>query len=199
MKFIDIAFGATLVAFGLGSLLGALITASSPPFRAFMLFLLTSRVVAPVQAVTELGSIALTLLIFLNNCIPVTLSFVYPLIIGKVHWTPPLKAASRRRLLVGFSLLAASLLGFFNLGATLMLVAEIRGLGLVYALLRASWLHGPLEFLLVLACVAEPFRLTLRARNEAEIIRFLRADTKLLAICLIGLLASAAIEVFARV
>ena len=199
MKFIDIAFGATLVAFGLGSLAGALITASSPLFRVFMLFLLSSRVVAPVQAATELGSLALTLLIFLNNCIPVALSFVYPLIIAKVHWTPPLQAASRKRLLAGFSLLAGGLVGFFNLGATLMLVAEVRGVDFATALLWRSWVHGPLEFLFVLACVAEPLRLALRPRNGSDIVRSLRADAKLLAICFIGLLASAAIEVLVGV
>jgi hypothetical protein len=197
MKFIDIAFGATLVAFGLGALAGAFVTAFSLTFRDFMLLLINLRIVAPVRAATDLGRLALMLLIFLNNCIPVALSFAYPLIIGKVSWTPPLRASLRNSLLTGFSLLTGSLLGFFNLGATLMLVEKIRGPTLLNALLRTSWVHAPLEFLLVLACVAEPLRLTLRPVNGDEIVRFLRADTKLLFICLIGLLASAAIEVFA--
>jgi hypothetical protein len=100
-------------------------------------------------------------------------------------------------LLTAFSLLTGGLLGFFNLGATLMLVQKIGGPTLLNALLRTSWLHGPIEFLLVLACVAEPLRLTLRPLNGDEIVRFLRADAKLLFICLVGLIASAAIEVFA--
>jgi hypothetical protein len=197
MKFIDIAFGVTLVAFGLGALAGAFVTASSLTFRDFMLLLINLRIVGPVRVATEFGRLSLMLLIFLNNCVPVTLSFAYPLIIGKVSWTPPLRASLRNSLLTAFSLLTGGLLGFFNLGATLMLVQKIGGPTLLNALLRSSWLHGPLEFLLVLACVAEPLRLTLRPRNGDEIVRFLRADTKLLFICLAGLIASAAIEVFA--
>jgi hypothetical protein len=197
MKFLDVAFGATLAAFSLGSLAGALVTSFSLTFREFMLLLINLRVVAPVRSASEVGKIALMLLIFINNCIPVALSFGYALIIGKVRWTPPMRAVVRKRLLAAFSVLTAGLLGFFNLGSTLTLLFEIRGLPTVNALVRTSWVHAPLEFLFVLLCVAEPMRLSLRRANMDEIVRFLRADTKLLIICLVGLLASAAIEAFA--
>jgi hypothetical protein len=198
MKFIDRAFGATLVAFGLGSLAGALVTALSSTFREFLLLLINSRVTTPVRAAYSLGAVALMLLIFLNNCIPVGLSFVYALILGKVRWTPQIRKVIMIRLLAAFSLLTGGLLGFFNLGATLMLVAELRGPSTVNGLLATSWLHAPLEFLFVLACVSEPLRLAVRRVGREEIKGFLRADANLFFISLVGLLASAAIEVFAR-
>jgi len=197
MKCIDTAFGITLAAFCLGSLAGALITALSPSFRGFMLLLINLRVLAPVQSTAEFGKLALMMLIFLNNCIPVALSFAYPLIIGKTHWTPPMRKVMMVRLLTAFSLLTAGLLGFFNLGATLMLVEELKGQTALNAILQTSWIHAPLEFLFVLACVAEPLRLTRRARSVDDIAKFLRSDTSLLAACLAGLIVSAAIEVFA--
>jgi len=197
MKFIDIAFGATLVAFGLGSLAGTAVTAYSLTFRGFLLLLINSRLVAPVRAATALGGIAVMLLIFLNNCVPVALSFAYPLVIGKVRWEPPLRKATANRLLTALSLLTGSLLGFFNLGATLTLVAELRGPAMVMRLVETSWVHAPLEFLFVLVCVAEPLRLALQEKGRENFVKLLRGDASLLFICLIGLLASAAIEVFA--
>jgi len=198
MKFIDIAFGATLVAFGLGSLAGALITILSSTFREFLLLLINSRVITPVRAASSIGALAVMLLIFLNNCIPVALSFLYPLTLGRVRWTPPIRKAIMIRLLAAFSLLTGGLLGFFNLGATLTLVAELRGPSTVNGLLATSWVHAPLEFLFVLVCVSEPLRLAVRRVDGNEIVRFLRADANLLLISLVGLLVSAAIEVFAR-
>jgi hypothetical protein len=199
MKFIDIAFGATFVAFGLGSLAGGLVTAFSSTFREFLLLLIKSRVITPVRAASTLGAIAVMLLIFFNNCIPVALSLLYPLILAKVHWTPPIRKVIMIRLLRAFSLLTGGLLGFFNLGAPLMLVAELRGPSRVNGLLATSWVHAPLEFLFVLACVSEPLRLAVRqAVGGDEIIRSLRADDNMFFISLLGLLASAAIEVFAR-
>jgi hypothetical protein len=198
MKFIDIAFGATLVAFGLGSLAGAALTAYSFTFRDFLVLLINSRVIAPVRAATAIGGTATMLLIFLNNCVPVTLSFVYPLLLGRVRWTPPIRKATLIRLLTAFSLLTGGLLGFFNLGATLTLVAELRGPSMVNGLLATSWVHAPLEFLFVLVCVSEPLRLALRRIGRNEIIRFLRVDANVFFLSLLGLLASAAIEVFAR-
>ena len=198
MKFIDIGFGATLVAFGLGSIAGALITVLSLTFREFLLFLINARVITPVRAAFSLGAVAVMLLIFFNNCIPVALSFLYPLILGKVRWTPPMRETTLSRLLAGFSLLTGGLLGFFNLGATLAVVAELRGPSTVIGLLATSWVHAPLEFLFVLACVSEPLRLAVRRVRGDEIVRLLRADASLLFISLIGLLASAAIEVFAH-
>ncbi|HXZ90992.1 MAG TPA: hypothetical protein VEG61_08010 [Candidatus Dormibacteraeota bacterium] len=198
MKFIDIAFGATLVAFGLGSIAGALVTLLSSTFREFLLFLINSRVITPVRTAFSLGPVAAVLLIFFNNCIPVALSFLYPLILGKVRWTPPIRKAIMIRLLAAFSLLTGTLLGFFNLGATLALVAELRGLSTVNGLLATSLVHAPLEFLFILACGSEPLRLAVRRVRGDEIVRLLREDTSLLFISLVGLLASAAIEVFAH-
>ena len=197
MKPIDAAFGATLAAFCLGSLAGAFVTALSTSFRGFMLLLINWRIIAPVQSASELGKLALMTLIFLNNCVPVALSFIYPLMLGKIRWTPPMRKATMDRLLTAFSLLTGGLLGFFNLGATLMLVETIRGPAVLVALMRTSFVHAPLEFLFVLACVAEPLRVSRRTQNVVDITKSLRSDTTLLAVCLIGLVASAAIEVFA--
>lgn len=197
MKFIDIAFGATLVAFGLGSMAGAALTWYSFTFRGFLLLLINSRVVSPVRAATALGRVAITLLIFLNNCVPVALSFAYPWVIGKVRWEPRLRKATANRLLMAFSLLTGGLVGLFSLGATLMLVEELRGPPVVSRFLVTSSVHGPLEFFLVLLCVAEPLRLGLREVDRDRFVELLRGDLNLLFICLIGLLVSAAIEVFA--
>jgi hypothetical protein len=198
MKPIDIAFGITLLAFGLGSAAGAMLTAFSPTFREILLLLINFRVIFPMRAATPFGEAVVMLLIFSNNCVPIALSFLYPLILGKVRWTPPIQRPTEYRLLMGFSLLAGGLLGFFNLGAPLMLVAELRGPTLLNRLLASSWVHAPLEFLFVLACVAEPLRLARNTRVvDRGIVRLLRTDLGLLLICLIGLLASAAIEVFA--
>jgi hypothetical protein len=198
IKFIDIAFGATLVVFGLGSLAGAVVTTFSSTFREFLLLLINSRVITPVRAVSSLGAVAVMLLIFFNNCVPVALSFAYPLILGKVCWTPRIRKVNMIRLLSAFSFLTAGLLGFFNLGATLTLVELLRGPSTVNGLLATSWLHAPLEFLFVLACVSEPLRLAVRLVSGDEIVRFLRADDNLFFISVVGLLVSAAIEVFAR-
>ena len=198
MKFIDIALGATLVVFGLGSLAGALVTAFSSAFREFLLLLINSRVITPVRTASSLGTVALMLLIFFNNCIPVVLSFAYPLILGKVRWTPPIRKNAMFQLLAAFSLLTAGLLGFFNLGAVLTLVEELKGPSGVNGLLATSWMHAPLEFFFVLECVSEPLRLAVRRISGDEIVRFLRSDGNLFIISILGLLASAAIEAFAR-
>lgn len=185
------------MAFVIGSLAGVLLTAFSSAFRDFMAFLLNTRAIVPVRSASALGGVAVMLLVFANNCVPVALSFLYPLIIAKVRWTPPLRNSGRNRLLTGFSLLTSGLIGFFNLGATLTLVSEIGGPAMLNRLLAISWLHAPLEFLFVLVCVAEPLRIVVRRIGGKGIVKFLRADVGLLLITLIGLLASAAIEVFA--
>jgi hypothetical protein len=59
-----------------------------------------------------------------------------------------------------------------------------------------SWLHGPLEFLFVLLAVAEPLRLTKIKDGRIGLVDAVKEDWKLLCICLLGLLASAMIEVF---
>ncbi len=197
MRFIDRAFGVTLLAFVLGSLAGALLTGISPPLRAFMTLLLNSRTIEPLRAAAALSETTVALLVFANNCLPVALSFLYPLVIIKVRWIPPLKKNVRNRLLGAFSLLTGALLGFFDLGASLMLVSELGGISMLNRLLAISWLHAPLEFLLVLVCVAEPLRIV-ESRTGKEITRLLRADLMLLFVSMIGLLGSAAIEVFLR-
>jgi len=195
MKFIDRAFGTTLLAFATGSLAGALLIAFSATFRKFMAFLLTARAIAPIRAASTLGGIAVTMLVFLNNCLPVLLSFLYPAIIAKVQWQPPIRDPTRNHLLAAFSLVAAGLLGFFDLGATLMLASKIGGAIMVNRLLATSWIHAPLEFLFVLICVAEPLRVARRRIVGKGIIGSLRGDLKLLFISLLGLLVSAVIEV----
>ncbi len=197
MKFIDRAFGATLLAFAVGSLAGAVLILFSLPFRESMVFLINARALVPVRAASAVGGVAVMLLVFVNNFVPVVLSFLYPLIIAKVRWTPPMRSSTRNGLLTAFSLLTGGLVGFFNLGATLMLVAEIGGLTMVNRLLSASWVHAPLEFSFILLCVAEPLRIVGRRSGGNGIVGSLREDLKLLFICLVGLLASAAIEVFA--
>jgi len=196
MRFIDITFAATLVAFGLGAVAGAFVTAVSLSFRLFMLLLINFRVFAPVKAVSESGKIAIMLLIFLNNCVPIILSFAYALILCKVQWEPPMRPVVRKWLLTAFSLLTGGLLGFFNLGATLMLVAKMWSPTVVNALLQSSWAHAPLEFLLILACVAEPMRLSRRTESLDELLKYLHSDANVIPLFLFGLLVSAAIEVF---
>ncbi len=198
MKFIDRAFGATLLAFVVGSAAGALLILFSLKFRESMVFLINARALVPVRAASTVGGVAVMLLVLGNNFVPAVLSFLYPLIIAKVRWIPPLRSSNRNRLLTAFSLLTGGLVGFFNLGATLMLVSEIGGLTLVNRLLSVSWVHAPLEFFFILLCVAEPFRIVGRRSGGNGIVGSLREDLKLLFICLIGLLASAVIEVFAR-
>lgn len=198
MKFIDRAFGTTALAFVIGSLAGAALIALSLTFREGMIFLLNARAIVPVRGATALGGVAVVLLVFVNNCVPVLLSFLYPLIIAKVRWTPPMRGSTRNLLLTGFSLLTGGLIGFFNLGATLMLVLEVGGTAMLSHLLAASWVHAPLEFLFVLICVAEPLRIVLNRIGGNRIVGFLRADLKLILISVLGLLASALIEVLAR-
>lgn len=196
MKFIDRAFGVTLLAFITGSLGGAALTEFSLSFRESIAFLLNTRAIVPLRAASVAGGAAVMLLVFGNNLVPAVLSFLYPLIIAKVRWTPPLQSSTKNGLLTAFSILTGGLVGFFNLGATLMLVSEIGGLALVNRLLSNSWAHAPLEFFFVLMCVAEPIRIAERSAGN-EVMGSLREDLKLLFICSVGLLVSATIEVFA--
>lgn len=95
--------------------------------------------------------------------------------------------------IAGYSLLAAYLLGFFDLGAILGSVMVERGVPVVSSLLRHSWLHGPMEFTLILLCVAEPARIAARERAGSEI-AYDRKDAILLFACLLGLFISAILE-----
>jgi hypothetical protein len=99
--------------------------------------------------------------------------------------------------LTGFSLLTGGLIGFLNLGATLMLVLEVGGFGMLNRLVAASWVHAPFEFFFVLISVAEPARIMFNRVDEAGMAGVLGGDLKILLISLVGLLASAVIEVFA--
>ena len=199
MKFIDRAFAITLTAFALGSVTGALAIFTLQPFKTFVGALLLARLLAPVREVSVFGSAALVLLIFANNSATVLLSFLYPIILAKVRWTPTPPAKTMRHLLAWFSVLAGFLIGFFNLGATLTWAWESRGPTRFDRLLASSGLHGPFEFLFILLAVAEPFRLTMTGVGWGELSSAIRKDWKLLCFCLIGLLISATVEVLVRV
>lgn len=197
MKFIDRAFATTLTAFAIGSFTGALAVSTFPPMNTFVGTLLAVRLLAPVQEVSVFGSTALVLLIFANNSTTVLLSFLYPFILGKVHWTPTPSPKTTKRLLAWFTLLAGFLIGFFNLGAILMWALESGGWPRLYRLLVTSWLHGPLEFLFILLAVAEPLRLAESADGWTGLVEAVKEDWKLISICLVGLLASSVVEVLA--
>jgi len=196
MKFIDRAFAITVAAFALGSVTGVLAVSTLPALNTFVGTLLTVRLLGPVREASIFGSIALVLLIFGNNSITVFLSFLYPFVLGKVRWTPAPSLGTMNRLLAWFSGLAGFLIGFFDLGATLGWAWKNGGLLWVHRLLATSWLHGPLEFLFVLLAVAEPLRLTKITGGGIAPVDTLKEDWKLLCISLVGLLASAIVEVF---
>ncbi len=198
MKFIDRAFLMTLAAFTLGAGTGVLATLTLLPLDLLIGRLIVVRLLEPVQAASTFGSAVLVLLIFANNAVAVFLSFLYPLILGKVRWTPTPSARTMQRLLAAFSVLIGFLIGFFNLGATLGWAWESGGWIRLNHLLAVSWLHVPIEFLAVLICVAEPLRIMCEPRHDG-ITQSLRSDLVLLVASLIVLLGSAAIEVLLRV
>ena len=148
--------------------------------------------------VSQFGNSALLLLVLLNNSIPAGLSFAYPFIIARVSWTPPLTRERRWQLLAYFTWLCAFLVGFFGLGITLSIGWVLGGKALLLAILSGAWVHGPIELVAVLLCVSEPLRLAEELDGLDLTIR-LRDDLRLLVICLLGLVVSAAIEVFTRV
>lgn len=187
-----------IVAFLLGTLTGALAVLCSQGVRELILNLLQTRVVAPVRAASALGTTALWSLVFVNNSVPAVLSFAYPFIIGKVRWTPPLTHQAKLRLMVSFTLLCGFLVGFFGFGGTLGVAWELGGWSRVLFLLSGARLHGPLEFAFILLCVSEPWRLVLTNDGVCvDLVKGIRKDLKMLVVCLLGLLISAAIEVFA--
>ena len=163
-----------------------------------MIGLLQVRMISPTKSAGQFGYGALLLLVFLNNCIPVFLSFVYPFLIIKIDWKPPLTAERTRALLGYYTSLCALLLGFFGLGAPLSIGLVVGGVRLLLVLLKNAWLHGPLEITAVLLCVSEPLRLTKR-ECHIDLISCLREDLRLLVICSLILFLSAIIEVFTRV
>ena len=159
-----------------------------------MIALLLVRVLEPVRGAMILGGLVVVILIFANNAIPVLLSFLYPILLARIHWTPPLTRNRRWLLLTGYSLLAAYLVGFFDLGASLGSILFERGGSVVISLLRYSWLHGPIEFTLILLCIAEPARIAARTGNGSGITSFDREGGFLVLVSLIGLLAAAILE-----
>ncbi len=192
-RLIDRPFAISLSTFGVGALTGFLLAVLVPPFRGVMMGMLRVRVLEPVEGALMIGGLVVVVLIFANNAVPVLLSFVYPILLAKIHWTPPLTRGRSELLLTGYSLLAAYLLGFFDLGGTLGSVLYARGASLVTSVLRHSWLHGPIEFTLILLCVAEPARIAARGTGSG-IASFDRKDAILLVGCLLGLLVSATLE-----
>lgn len=199
MGILDRALGITLAAFSLGALTGAIVVLSSNLVQSAMLALIQYRLVEPVRNATELGGTVVAVLIFVNNSVPVVLSFLYPVIVGRVAWTPPLSKTRKVRLMTGFSVLAGFLIGFFNLGAVLSLAWLMGGVSLVDSLLSVAWLHAPLEFFFVLLGVSEPLRLVGNGTADLDLVEGVRKDLRLLLVCLFGLLTSSLLEVFLRV
>ena len=72
------------------------------------------------------------------------------------------------------------------------------GRELLFNLLRGAWVHGPIEVAAILLCVSEPLRLA-EQRDQIDLRANLRRDFRLLSICLLMLVLSAAIEVFTGV
>lgn len=192
--FIDRAFAISLSTFGVGALTGFLLALLVPVFRDAMIGMLWIRVLEPVEGALRVGGFVVVIVIFANNAIPVLLSFLYPILLARIHWTPPLTRSRSNLLLTGYSVLAAYLLGFFDLGATLGSILSERGPSVVSSLISHSWLHGPIEFLLILLCVAEPARIAAREGTGSEIASFNRKDANLFFVCLLGLLLSAILE-----
>jgi len=197
MRFIDRALALTVAVFLIGAFIGAILVVLSSSVREFAIMLLQARMLSPVQSVSHLGKIAVFLLIFVNNCVPVVLSFAYPLIIARIKWTPPLSERRNFLFLSGYTLVVAFLIGFFSLGAPLATAWALGGTQMLLSLISEAWVHGPLEFAFVLVCVAEPHRVARVAREVANSRLF--HDRGLLAVSIVGLLVSGAVEVFLRV
>ena len=194
---LDRAFAVSVAVFSLGVLTGALTVLVLPGFRDVALVTFEIRMLAPMRTVCEFGRMAMFLFIFLNNSIAPALSFLYPYLVAKVRWTPPLTAQREQFFMGAFTVLASFLIGFFALGAGLAVAWELKGANGLLLLLSGAWLHGPLEFLSVLLCVAEPLRLVWRNQTRAvDFASTLRRDLRLMWSSLLGLLFAAAFEVF---
>lgn len=197
MRFIDRPLVLTMAVFLIGAFIGAILVVLSSNIREFAIMLLQARMLSPVQTVSHLGNIAVFLLIFVNNCVPAVLSFIYPLVLARIKWTPPLTERRNFLLLSGYTFVAAFLIGFFSLGAPLATGWVLGGTSMLFSLISTASVHGPLEFAFVLVCVAEPLRIA-RATRE-DVAERLFDDRELLAVSVLGLLASATIEVFLKV
>jgi hypothetical protein len=198
MKGLLNTFMIVLGAFSLGSIAGASTVLCIPVLRKLLFDILEIRLLAPMEAVSEYGKTAMTLLIFLNNSIPAVLSYVFPFLIAEINWTPPLNKSRRNLLLTSFSLIASFLIGFFGLGAGLALELYVAGAKGMFFLLASAWLHGPIEFASILLCVGEPLRLT-EEEDANKMITRLERDLRILLTVLLGLFIAALIEVFAMI
>jgi hypothetical protein len=194
MKFIDRPFGLTVTVFLTGASAGAGLTIFSQSVRELTIALLQARMISPIQTVSHFGDIAVFLLILLNNSVPAVLSFVYPLAILRIKWTPPLTKQRYFLFLGGYTFIVAFLVGFFSLGAPLGTGWVLGGTEILLSLISGALVHGPLEFAFVLVCVAEPLRIARLTREVAA--ERLSNDWELLAVAIVGLLVSGAIEVF---
>jgi hypothetical protein len=183
-----------LLSFGLGTLTGFLIAAAVPVFRVLMMGMWWVRVLEPAKSASLIGGYAVVALIFTNNAIPVLLSFVYPMLLARIPWAPPLTKTRNAALLTWYTLLTAYLVGFFDVGGTLGSLLFDRGATFVGSILRHAWLHGPIELAVILLCVAEPARIAQRERSSSETSMFTRHDVFLLVGSLVGLFVSAVLE-----
>jgi hypothetical protein len=195
MKFIDRAFALAVAVFLVGAFIGAISIILSSNFRALANVLFEARMLSPIRTASRLGDIAVFLVIFLNNSVPAVLSFVYPLAVDKIRWTPPLSIRRRFLFLSAYTVISAFLSGFFSLGAALASAWVLGGTNLFLSLISGARIHGPLEFAFVLVCIAEPLRVSWVTKKGAAP-RKLVDDRVLLPFSITGLLVSAAIEVF---
>jgi len=198
MRYLNRAFALAVASFLLGSLAGAFLVLTIPSIRGPLIALLQTRMVAPIGTVSRFGDAALILLVFMNNSIPAALSFVYPLMIAKIDWTPPLNTRKKRALLTSFTWLCAFLVGFFGFGVALAISWVVGGDSMLFNLLTGARVHGPLELFSVLLCVSEPMRLAEHC-DGIELMTGLRRDLGLFSLCILILLLSAAIEVLTSV
>jgi hypothetical protein len=197
MRFIDRPLALTVAVFLIGAFIGAILVVLSSNIREFAMMLLQARMLSPVQTVSHLGNIAVFLLIFVNNCVPAVLSFIYPLVLARINWTPPLTERRNFLLLSCYTFVAAFLIGFFSLGAPLATGWVLGGTSMLFSLISTASVHGPLEFAFVLVCVAEPLRIARATKGMSA--RALLDDWPLLAVSILGLLGSSAIEVFLKI
>lgn len=196
MRFIDWPLAFAMAVFLVGALIGAILVALSSNIREFAIILLQTRMLSPVQTASHLGNVAVFLLIFVNNCVPAVLSFIYPLIIARIRWTPPLTERRNFLFLSGYTFAAAFMIGFFSLGAPLAIGWVLGGTHMLISLIYTASVHGPLEFVFVLVCVAEPLRVARAGKGMTA--RALLDDWPLLVVSIVGLLGSSVIEVFLK-
>ena len=194
MRFIDRAFALAVAVFLIGASTGAISIILSSTIREFAMILLRGRMLSPIRIVSQYGDAAVFLVIFINNTVPVVLSFAYPFAIAKIAWTPSLTKQRTSLLLSAYTFAVAFFVGFFSFGAPLATEWILGGTSMLFSLIWTARVHGPLEFAFVLVCVAEPLRI---ARLKEELApAALYHDLGLMIVSIVGLLGSSAIEVF---